>query len=241
MTAVFLAWMLAQSAACGDEARAAMADAAARVQQFDVAGAIDRLGRDSAACDDEAIAMWYLRGLAAAREAYRDGGSPESLAPVKDAIAALAARGAGLPGQAQIAQLVLLAASAAAQSERDEMAVFLDEALRIEGLQIAAHQPGAPMIAAHEVAGDLWLQVHRFEDARRTYQDASELLGSTSRITLGLARTAARLQEPSACGQYRALIQAWGARTGEPPEIAEARAYVRSAPCQAPPAPPPSR
>ena len=49
---------------------------------------------------------------------------------------------------------------------------------------------GAPIVSAYEVAGDLWLQVHRFDDARRAYVTAAEQVGSTRRVTLGLARTA---------------------------------------------------
>ena len=209
-----------------------MSDAAARVQELDLRGAIARLQDAAARCEDAGLAAWYLTGLAAAREAYRDGGSAESLAPVKTAIAALEAYGAGRPGQAQIARLVLLGASAAAQSERDEMAIFLDEARRQEALQIAARQTGAPLVSAHEASGDLWLQVHRFDEARSAYLDGSKLLGSTPRILIGLARTAVRLNDPSACAEYRRVIQSWGSRSGEPPEIAEARGYLAGTACQ---------
>lgn len=217
-----------------------MTDAAERVQEFDVRGAIARVQSVATSCEAAGLAAWYLSGLAAAREAYRDGGSAESLAPVKKAIAALEAYGADRPGQAQIARLVLLGATAAAQSERDEMAVFLDEARRLEALQIAANQPGAPLISAHEASGDLWLQVHRFDDARRAYLDGSELLGSTPRILIGLARTAVRLNDPSGCAEYRRLIQWWASpgglaraeSSGEPAEIAEARGYLAGSACQ---------
>ena len=138
------------------------------------------------------IAAVYARGWDAARAAYAQGGSAESLQPVRDAIAALDRGGANVPGPAQIARLVLLAAAAAAQSERDEMAIFLDQAVRLEALQLAAGQPGAPGMTAHEAAGDLWLQVHRFDDAREAYERAAAVLGMTPRIARALADVNAR-------------------------------------------------
>jgi len=138
------------------------------------------------------VADVYARGWEAARAAYAQGGSTESLQPVRDAIAILERNGGNVPGPAQIARLVLLAAAAAAQSERDEMAIFLDEAVRLEALQFAAGQPGAPGVSAHEAAGDLWLQVHRFDDARDAYRRAASVLGMTPRIARALEEVDAR-------------------------------------------------
>jgi hypothetical protein len=232
MTALALALLLAQNLVCNEQALAALGDATARVQEFDVAGAIARLERTAAVCDDVGLAVSYLKGLTAAQAAYRDGGSAQSLAPVREAIEALARYGADRPGPAQIARLVLRGAASAAQSERDEMAIFLDEALRLESIQVAARQPGAPVVTAHQAAGDLWLQVHRFEEARRAYEEASELFGSRPRTMLGLARTAARLNDPSACIQYARLVEWWGSISSEPAEITEARAYLASSACR---------
>jgi hypothetical protein len=154
-------------------------------------------------CPDARIAMLYLGGLTAAKDAYALGGAPESLRGVSDAIAALAAVSPrSVP--AQIARYVLQAAAAAAQSEREEMGLWLAEALRIEALQLAAGQPGAPIVTAHEAAGDLWLRVHRFDEARQAYLEASRLLGPTPRMRLGVARAEARLREgPAACPDTR--------------------------------------
>ena len=134
------------------------------------------------------VATVYVDGLLAAEEAYRRGGSPESLAPVRTAIAALEKISQREPGPAEIARLVLLAAAAAAQSERDEMGAFLTHAVEMEVLQRAAGQPGAPVVSALEAAGDLWLRVHRYDDAKRAYERAAGVLGMTPRIKAGLAR-----------------------------------------------------
>ena len=87
---------------------------------------------------------------------------------------------------------MLVAASAAAQSERDEMGAFLTHAIAMESLQLAAGQPAAPVLSALEVAGELWLQVHRFDDARAAFERAAAQVGTTPRITAGLARATAR-------------------------------------------------
>jgi hypothetical protein len=177
-------------------------------------------------CAEPQLAAPYLRGLIAARKAYAAGGTLDSLKPVTAAIDELD-RLAGKPVPAEIAKNVLLAAAAASQSEREQMALFLAHALRIESLQLAARQPAAPLATAHEVAGDLWLRVHRYPEARQAYLDAFKLLGPKPRITLGLARTAARMKDQmTACAEYRTLNDWFGSRAPLPAEIAEARAFL---------------
>lgn len=227
MIALVLALTMAQGSSCAD----AMLVASQRAGQFDLQAAISRLTEASAGCADADIARWYLQGWLAAREAYRYGGSPESLVPADRAIDALKLRGDG-SNAAAISEAVLRAAAAAAQSEREVMALFLDQALLLEVRQRAAGLPGAPIITAHEAAGDLWLQVHRFEEARQAYERAAEQVGRTSRVVLGLARSSARLDDAAAaCAQYRSLIGDWPASAGSPPEVAEARAFLGQPSC----------
>ncbi|MBM3819501.1 MAG: hypothetical protein FJW14_10885, partial [Acidimicrobiia bacterium] len=131
------------------------------------------------AADVEAI---YTKGLADARAAFEKGAPPESLVPVREAIAALLKISGERPAQAEIARLTLQAAAAGAQSERDEMTLYLDQATRMEILQLEAKQPGAPGVSALEVAGDLWLQVFRYDEAIEAYARAAQYLGETPRI-----------------------------------------------------------
>ena len=230
MIALVFAVALAQSP-CADHA-ALMSVAADRAAVFDSKSATARLA-EGIECPEIAVAYWYVHGLIAARDAYRYGGSAESLEPVKLAIKQLESRSPG-SSAAEIAQVVLQAASAAAQSEREEMGLLLEHALNLEKQARAAGQPGAPIVSAFEVTGDLWLQVHRFEDAHRAYVAASAQVGSTRRITLGLARTAFRLGElPAACEHYRILVSGWPKSGGEPPELGEARTFLRRAECRA--------
>ena len=212
----------------GRDAASLITEATVRATEFDLAGASALLKAAASRGDVAAqVASLYIGGLFEAREAFREGGGPDALASVRSAIASLEDLATGRPGSAEIARLTLHAASAAAQSERDEMSLYLETALEMESLQRIAGLPGAPLVAAAEVAGELWLQVHRYEDARRAYTAGAERVGSTLRILSGLARTARRLNDTAgACASYRRLLDAWGERPGLPLEIAEARAYI---------------
>jgi tetratricopeptide (TPR) repeat protein len=241
MLALFMSLVLMQDpSSCRVQAEPYMATALELGESFNLGGAADIFFVAAGHwCIDAEIAGHYLRGLGAAREAYRAGGSPESLVPVRLAIAAIDARAQYAPATAAIARAVLLAAAAAAQSERDEMSLFLDHAARLEAVQLEAGQPSLPIATAHDVAGDLWLQVHRYEEAQRAYERALQRVGSTPRVMLGLARSAARLADTAAaCAYYRKLLAWWDTRRDQPAEIAEARAFVSQPGCASPAAPP---
>ena len=98
---------------------------------FDLQGATTRLPATSSAPRSR-WPYWYLRGLIAAREAYRYGGSPESLEPVKLAIAQLASTKSRTRALQRSRESSCMAASAAAQSEREEMGLLLEHALNLE-------------------------------------------------------------------------------------------------------------
>jgi hypothetical protein len=224
--ALLLILALGQTARC-DAGAMLLPAAVERAASFDVGGAIARLARVPADCAEARVQLWYLRGLSSAREAYRYGGSRESLEPVTDAMTELSALAAVNAAGADAARVVLLAASAAAQSEREELGLLVAHARQLERRQAR----GTLIIPLDEVEGDLWLQVHRFDDARRAYQEAVEQRGPTPRAALGLARVAARLNDAmTACREYRALMNLWESRE-EPPELTEARAFVRVPAC----------
>jgi hypothetical protein len=228
MTALFL---IAQLTACPPEAASALGAAAARAETFDLAGALD-LARKAAGCDEADGTVEFLEGLLGARAAVKAGGTMDSLREVRSAANALSRRAEGGNRRWEAASLAMRAVAAASQYERDEMALYLAEAIRVEALLISAKLPGAPLVSAHELAGDLWLQVDRFDDARAAYMLAAERVGRTPRVRLGLARVAARLRERErACEEYRWLDQWWGNRLDPPPEIVGARAYLASENC----------
>ena len=212
----------------GRDARSLIAEAIVRAAEFDLPGAMELL-RVTAARGDAGseVGLVYLRGLVDAREAFEDGGTVAALTPVYGAIEALATLSQGRRGSAEIARFVLQAAAAAAQSERDEMRLYLDTAMQMELIQGAAGLPGAPLVSATEIAGDLWLQVDRYEDARQMYDDAADRVGPSLRNMVGSARASGRLKDVlAACTSYGALLETWGSRPGAPSEIAEAQTYI---------------
>ena len=228
MVALFL-WALAQPARCD----AALAAARTQVVRFNSSSAERELvtaGRGG--CDVELVLI-YLRGLTAAKAAYASGGDESSLAPVRAAIAAVGER-AALGETAEIVGFVLRAAMAAAQSERDEMAALLAQALQVERNRGARGLAGAPLISAHEIAGELWLQVHRYDEAAAAYRIGRGFAGDSPRTTVGLARSLARQNQiGDACPEYRRLADQAGAlRPAMQEELNEAGQFLRRPECR---------
>ena len=236
MPALLLAMALAaaQSQPCEPGAVRLVAEATERVDTFDLPAAAEALEQAlSDGCEQARVPSLYVRGLVDARVAAVEGGSAAALVPVFEATAALGAVSQGLPGPAEIARLVLLAAVAAAEDERETMAIFLQAAADMAALQRAAGQPGAPSVSAFEAAGDLWYQMQGYEDAREAFTRGAVVVGRTPRVVAGLVRTAIRLGDgAAACLEIRALLTFWGDRAGAPPAVAEARAYLRQPGCR---------
>jgi hypothetical protein len=99
-------------------------------------------------------------------------------------------------------------------------------------LQLEAGEPALPVVTAHEAAGDLSLLVRDYANARRAYVRAEERIGATLRVTLGLARADAALNDHAgACRRFREFVQRWGGRSAAPAEIIDARAYLKRPDC----------
>jgi len=219
--------------ACGLDAMAIVSRAAARADAFDLPGALETV-RTASDCDEAAGAVEYLEGLLGAAEAVTRGGTVDSLRDVRSAVNALSKRAEGGDRRWEAASLAMRAVAAASQYERGEMTIYLAEAARIEALLVAAGLPGAPFVSVHELAGDLWMQLHAYGEARAAYVRAADVVGRKGRVRLGLARAASRLEDKTrACVEYRGLIEWWEARPrpGMPLEIAEARGHAASLAC----------
>jgi hypothetical protein len=235
MLTIVIAMLLAQPQGCGGNGKALIAAAQTRANAFDLSGAAEAFASAAAAgCNEARLPAVYLRGLVAAREAYRFGGSPESIAPVHRALAEMDTEPLRSAGETQVVRFVLQAAIAASQSEREEVALLIQHAIDIEEQRRSVGLSGAPAVAAVEVAGDLWLQVHRYEDARRAYMRAAQRVGRTPRVVLGLARTAVRLSDQAAaCMEYQALAAGWRSPGQPPGEIVEAQTFLSEPMCKA--------
>lgn len=227
MPAFLLAAILMQAGPCRGDAARLITEAVSLGEAFDLAGAAAAYATaERAGCLSAAAPAAYLRGLVAARDAEANFGSAASLLPVKQAIASLDQIAATDP-VARAMQLVLRASIPAAQHERPEMALLIEEMLRMEALQLEAKQPPLPVLSAHEAAGYFWLQLHLYDQARRAFDEAARKIGETSHVLIGTARTAAgRRDTRLACAQYQRLLSWWASRPGSPPEITEARRFI---------------
>lgn len=223
-----------QAVPCRGDAARLTIEAARLGEAFDLAGAAAAYATaERAGCLSATAPAAYLRGLVAARDADANFGSAASLLPIKLAIVALE-RIAATDPVAHAMQLVLRASIPAAQHERPEMALLIEEMLRMEALQLEAKQPSLPVLSAHEAAGYFWLQLHLYDEARRAFDEAARRIGDTPHVLLGTARTAAgRRDTRLACAQYQRLLSWWGSRSGSPPEIIEAREFVKQPLCAA--------
>src|SRR5436190_14444904 len=168
-----------------------LGEARALAVHMDADGAVAHLEAGAGSGCDVTVPIAFLRGLAVARAAAARGGDDASLRPLRDLIAVIDER--AQPGSPEeIAGLLLHAAAAAAQSERDELFAYLAQALQVERARGARGLAGAPILTAHEVAGELWLEVHRYDDAAAAFRIARGASGDSPRLVTGLARALAR-------------------------------------------------
>lgn len=209
---------------CSEAAREAVARGARLVDVGDDAGALDVLRArydDAAQCPGVAVAAWSLRGWAAAEAAATRGGTPESLADTTAALATLESLGRGI-SEAGYASALLHAAMAAAQSERDELRLWLDEARDVSRrLALGGAAPRWPR-PIDQAAGELWHRVDDFELAESAFTAA--IAGDSAAAFRGLARARDRRgNRAGACTAYRAVSMRAAVAT---PVGTEARGYL---------------
>ena len=192
--------------------------------------------RDALALSEEWLAAdqgagWYAKGIGAARAAW-PGGTPWKIDIARAAARRLdeLARAYGRRSLVEVRRLGILAAVAAAQEERDEMTVVLRHATEIAD-SFGPEQPvPALAIPFHELAGDLWLQVHRFADAKREYAHSVTRHPGRARSWYGLTLAAAQADDWStvriAATQFLTL---WADADPDLQELDVARDYLKRA------------
>jgi hypothetical protein len=139
----------------------------------------------------DAEAYWYLRGIQAARAAW-PGGREDALTIARESAERLVplASLAGAWSRAELRRVSVLAAIAGAQEERDELTLLLAHGDQLQA-RLQAIRPGEDVVLPFdELAGDLWLQIHRFDDARQRYARVVQQSPGRTRAWLGLARAA---------------------------------------------------
>ncbi|HXG89179.1 MAG TPA: hypothetical protein VNJ02_12650 [Vicinamibacterales bacterium] len=144
-------------------------------------------------------------GWLAARRVASQGGAPDLLAPVRSSLNELEQLrdDPGVALEVEYAQTAIRAAVAAAQEERGELELLLDHA---RDLAERLHARGRDAVwprSFNVLAGELWLEVDRYDQARMAFTRALASAGEPI-AAIGLARANVRLGNHSAaCDAYR--------------------------------------
>ena len=163
--------------------------------------------------DIERIAM---QGWLDARALAAKGGALDLLGPVNARLKQLDE----FPNtSARYAEMAIRAAIAAAQDERDEMSLFLDQARDLsKQLAVAGSPPRSPL-PIDELEGELWLEVDRYLEARDAYERATRN-DPTPNAWVGLARAADKLGDTlTACKAYQVVRGTQGLPTAVDLEV----------------------
>jgi tetratricopeptide (TPR) repeat protein len=173
--------------------------------------------------DDELDA--FARGLASARlgwrtqeaslfsDARQSADRLEQLAHEGDAVTETTRR-----------WLLVRAAIAGGQYERDEMTMMLRQAQRIEEELVNTGRADQPLIRVDELAGELRWQLQDAGHARLHYRDLLALAPRHAAALIGLARAEQALgQVEAARVAARQFLDVWTAADPDRPELAEAR------------------
>jgi hypothetical protein len=177
-------------------------------------------------CLGTRLIRFTLRAWRSARQLASQGGVGELLGPtlkiVNDELERL--RMGDLALEAEYAQTAIRAAIAAAQDERPELELLLTHARDLTERLAARGRRALWPRPFNLLAGELWFEVDRYEDARLAYQRAITDRATPLALS-GLARALARLdRHADACQTYRRISEDSG------PLRDEARAYLARCP-----------
>ena len=152
------------------------------------------------AVPDSEVQRVAMAGWLAARALAPKGGAVELLGPVNERLKQLDE----MPNQsARYAEVAIRAAVAAAQEERDEMALLLTHARDLSEQIGAGNRPPAEWpLPIDELEGELWFEVDRYPEARDAFERATNMR-PTPNAWIGLARASDRLGDTvTACRAY---------------------------------------
>lgn len=194
---------------CSEDELRALAFTEILMERGDHAAMEQALSAESAAtprCSLLELSRSALRGWTAARELAPKGGAPGLLAPVQRHLTELEqlarANSGALDLEGEYAVAAIRAAVAAAQDERPEMALWLTHARDLSERLAHRDRRGVWPRPFNILAGELWFEVDRYEDAREAFARAVSA-DPTPLALVGLARAEARLDLwDQACATY---------------------------------------
>jgi tetratricopeptide (TPR) repeat protein len=179
-------------------------------------GLVERLALPEGACPEMRLARSTLLAWIDARALEAKGGAPELLGTVTKLLTEIESmRDRDVTLEVEYAQTTIRAAIAAAQDERPEMELLLTHARDLSERLAARRRRARWPHPFNTLAGLLWLEVDRYEEAQRAFE-RTLAAGASPVATLGLARSLARLdRRGEACAAYRRLAGASPAATEE--------------------------
>jgi tetratricopeptide (TPR) repeat protein len=214
---------------CSDEEVRAVNLSARRMAQGDDAVERDAVARGIRGpidrCGAVKLSRAALVGWVEARKLAPAGGDKQLLGPAMRAIEELEALKTGpLAIDAEYAQVAIRAAIAAAQDERPELELLLTHARDLTERLAARGRRATWPRPYNLLAGELWLEVDRYDEARSAFERA--VRAEESAIALvGLGRTLARLnRHDEACQAFRRV------RNAAPSLMDETRSFLAT--CQ---------
>jgi hypothetical protein len=177
-----------------------------------------------------AMSCAFLQAYSAARLAW-PGAKAERLQEAARINERLGGVNGGQTSIVELLRVTVRAAIAAGQEEHPELELLLMHASDLEERLLRSGQLVLPFAPVAEIAGDLFHQANRFEQARRRYSDALIARPNRARAFLGIARASVRLDDPNgATNAYKQFLDAWKDADPDLPEIAEARAWIAKQP-----------
>ena len=205
---------------CSGAELEALDDAVELMQHGDdsaMVAAVERVVREPAkGCDRIHLARAALLGWVEARKLAPAGGPVSLLGPVNQRLADLrAVTNPSLTLEVEYADATIRAAISAAQDERPEMALLLEQARDLtERLTERGRRPVWPR-PFNLLAGELWFEVDRYEEAAIAYERATRADGSAT-AWAGLGRSLEALgRHAEACRAYKQVRDAASLLRGE--------------------------
>ena len=141
------------------------------------------------------------------------------------------------PGQNPFVKLIITvqareaeAFAALAAKDRDGVIQKMNEAIAIEDSIFALSQPPYPAIPAHEILGNMLLEMNRPADAIKHFTEVLRRTPGRPKAIYGIARAAEALgDKQTAKKRYTEFLEVWKSADKDLPEIATARRFLATA------------
>lgn len=216
-----------------DAPSAASAAALPSVLSATLPGSVSPSSSFTSSFPSTATSCAFLQAYSAARLAW-PGAKADRLQEAARINERLGGVNGGPASIVELLRVTVRAAIAAGQEEHPELELLLMHASDLEERLLRSGQLVLPFAPVAEIAGDLFHQANRFEQARRRYSDALIARPNRARSFLGIARASVRLDDRKAASDaYKQFLDAWTNADPDLPEIAEARAFIAKQPAVA--------